>query len=67
VLRAEHPLDSLSYLFVCEVFAPVEVFQALLDLLAKPCVMVEIMLDKLLNVPICVAAVLSGDSIQFCL
>jgi hypothetical protein len=60
----EHPLDSLSYRFVSEVFAPVELLQALPDLLAKPCIMVEIMLDKLLNVPVRIAAVFSGYPIQ---
>jgi hypothetical protein len=36
----EHSLDSLSYLFVREVFAPVKLVQALLDLLAKSCIVV---------------------------
>jgi hypothetical protein len=64
-LRMEQSLDSLSYLFVREVFATVELFQPLLNLLAKPCIVVEIMFHKLLNVSVRVAAILSGDAIQF--
>ena len=61
----EHPLDSLSDFFVRKAFAPVELFQALLDVLAKPCIVVEIMLDKLLNVTVGIAAVFGGDSTRF--
>ena len=55
ILRTKHPFDTLSYLFVREVFAPVELLQPLVDVLAKPCVMVEIMLYKLLNIPVSIA------------
>src|ERR1035438_10007798 len=64
ILRTQHPLDTLSYLFVREVFAPVELLQPVLDVLAKPCVMVEIMFYKLLNIPVSFAAVLGGDAVQ---
>src|ERR1022692_3021791 len=64
ILRTKHPFDTLSYLFVREVFAPVELLQPLVDVLAKPCVMVEIMLYKLLNIPVSIAAVLSSDAVQ---
>src|ERR1017187_6473395 len=64
ILRTKHPFDTLSYLFVREVFAPVELFQPLVDALAKPCVMVEIMLYKLLNIRVSIAAVLGGDAVQ---
>ena len=47
-----------------EVFAPVELLQPRLDVLAKPCIMVEIMLDKLLNIRVGIAAVLGGDEVQ---
>jgi len=47
-----------------DVFAPIELLQAFSDLLAKPCVMIEVMLDKLLDVPVGIAAVLSGDAVH---
>src|ERR1035437_9850356 len=64
ILRTKHPFDPLSYRFVREGFAPVALLQPLLDVLAKPCVMVEIMLYKLLNIPVSIAAVLGGDAVQ---
>src|SRR5438270_7073629 len=64
ILRTKHPFDTLSYLFVREVFAPVELLQPLLDVLTKPCVMVEIMLYKLLYISVRIAAVLGGNAIQ---
>jgi hypothetical protein len=63
-LRTKHPFDPLSDLFVREGFAPVELLQPLLDVLAKPRVMVKIMLYKLLNIPVSIAAVLGGDAVQ---
>src|SRR5450759_5199332 len=64
ILLRKHPLDTLSYLFVREVFAPVELLQPVLDVLAKPCVMVGIILYKLLNIRVGIAAVLGGDTVQ---
>ncbi len=63
-LRTEHPFDTLAHFLVLEVFAPIELLQALIHLLAEPRVMIDVMLDQLLNILVRIAAVLSGHTVK---
>ena len=47
-----------------EIFAPVELLQSLPDLLAEPCIVIDVVLDELLHVLIRAAAVFSGDTVD---
>jgi len=64
-LVAERLIETLSDRFVRQVFAPVELLDALAHLLPEPCVVVQVVFDKLLNVAVGVAAIFGGNLIQF--
>ena len=48
-----------------EALAPIQLFEALPDLLPDPRIMIEIILHKLLDITIGIAAVLRCDAVQF--
>ena len=64
ILRAEHLLHSRSYFLVGKELASIQLFDALLDLLPKPGVMVQVLLHKLLNIVIRTAAMLGRGTLN---
>ena len=64
ILRAEHLLHSRAHFLVGKELASIHLFEALLHLLPKPGVTVEVLLHKLLNIGIRTAAMLGRGALN---
>ena len=52
ILLTEDPIETLADLSVGEIFAPVELFEALFYLRSEPCVVVDVAFHKLLDIAV---------------
>src|ERR1700730_12892602 len=64
-LLAKHLIDASADLFVSQELPPVELLQASCHLLAEPCVMIDVVLHKLLDIFLRAALALGSGPLHF--